>query len=184
MLGGAGGLVFYPFFLLPLWLSFYWLRGRQRFLAGFGLSIFAMISGLALATDEGFWARLRQMFGMVIFATENLDGVWGLGWHPYFRIPVMVVVVVLCLSFVFWPAQKSLATLMSCSAAIMVASQFCYAYGGGLYMAWFLPCTLLTVFRPNLDDCIALDVVRPWDRNKLKSKSGEAGSPPAYAEAG
>ncbi len=41
------------------------------------------------------------------------------------------------------------------TAAIMLAAQFWHGYGGGLYMAWFLPCVLLTVFRPNLDDRIA-----------------------------
>lgn len=184
LLGCAGGLVFYPFFLLPLWLSFYWLRGRKRFLLGFSLSVIGMVGGLVAATDDGFWPRLRQMFGAIQFATENLDGIWGLGWHPYFRVPVMVVFVVLSLSFVFWPAQKNLATLMSCSAAIMTASQFCYAYGGGLYMAWFLPTLLLTVFRPNLDDCIALDVVRPMGKNKSNPKGAATGDTAAYAEAG
>jgi hypothetical protein len=95
----------------------------------------------------------------------------------------MVVFIVLSLSFVFWPAQKNLATLMSCSAAIMAASQFCYAYGGGLYMAWFLPTLLLTVFRPNLDDCIALDVVRAIGKSK-PPKGPPDRDAATYAEAG
>lgn len=182
MLGGAAGLVFFPFFLLPLWISFYWLRGRRRFIFGFLTSVLAMVCALVATTQEGFLPRLMQMFGVMQFAVTDLDGVWGLGWYPYFRIPVMVAFLLLSLSFVFWPAQKSLATLMSCTAAIMTAAQFCYAYGGGLYMAWFLPCTLLTVFRPNLDDCIALDVVRSF--MKLSSKPANTGdAPKGYAEA-
>jgi hypothetical protein len=185
MLGGAAGLVFFPFFLVPLWLSFYWLRGRKRFVAGFVTSVIGMVAGLMVASQDGFWSRLGQMFGTIPFAMEKLDGIWApYGWHPYFRVPVMVIFVVLSLSFVFWPAQKSLATLLSCSAAIMTASQFCYAYGGGLYMAWFLPCTLLTVFRPNLDDCIALDVVRSWSRTKPIPKASDSGAESSYAEAG
>jgi hypothetical protein len=185
MLGGAAGLVFFPFFLVPLWLSFYWLRGRKRFLGGFLTSVIGMVAGLLVASQDGFWPRLGQMFGTIPFAMEKLDGIWApYGWHPYFRVPVMVIFVVLSLSFVFWPAQKSLATLLSCSAAIMTASQFCYAYGGGLYMAWFLPCTLLTVFRPNLDDCIALDVVRSWSRSKPIPKTSDTGAESSYAEAG
>ncbi len=184
MLGAAAGLVFYPFFLLPLWMSFYWLRGRRRFVIGLSMSIVGMVSGLIATTNDGLILRLRQMFGTIPFAVENLDGIWGLGWHPYFRVPVMVVFVVLSLSFVFWPAQKSLATLLSCSAAVMTAAQFCYAYGGGLYMAWFLPCLLLTVFRPNLDDCIALDVVRPMSKPKPPSKPALAETGSQYAEAG
>ncbi len=184
LLGGAAGLVFYPFFLFPLWISFYWLRGRRRFTFGFLASVLAMVSALVATTHEGFTSRLMQMFGTIPFAFNDLDGIWGLGWNPYFRIPVMVAFVLLSLSFVFWPAQKSLATLMSCSAAIMTAAQFCYAYGGGLYMAWFLPCALLTVFRPNLDDCIALDVVRPFFKRKLSSKPTDPDASKGYAEAG
>ena len=184
MLGGAAGLVFYPFFLLPLWVSFYWLRGRRRFTLGFLTSIIAMVVTLVVTTKDGFLPRLMQMFGTIPFAFKDLDGIWGLGWNPYFRIPVMVAFVLLSLSFVFWPAQKSLATLMSCSAAIMTAAQFCYAYGGGLYMAWFVPCALLTVFRPNLDDCIALDVVRPFLKRKSSTNPTDPDASKDYAAAG
>ena len=44
--------------------------------------------------------------------------------------------------------------------AVMVAVQFWHGYGGGLYIAWFLPLLLLTIFRPNLQDRIAIKVVR------------------------
>ena len=37
----------------------------------------------------------------------------------------------------------------------MVGTQFWHGYGGGLYMAWFLPLILLTIFRPNLEDRVA-----------------------------
>ncbi len=67
--------------------------------------------------------------------------------------------VVLCGGFAVWPAQKNLGTLLSCSAAVMVATQFWHGYDGGMYMAWYLPLTLLTVFRPNLEDRIALTVL-------------------------
>jgi hypothetical protein len=184
ILGGAAGLVFYPFFLLPLWISFYWLRGRRRFIVGFLASIVSMVGTLVATSQDGYIPRLMHMFGTIPFAFNDLDGVWGLGWNPYFRIPVMVAFVLLSLSFVFWPAQKSLATLMSCSAAIMTAAQFCYAYGGGLYMAWFLPCALLTVFRPNLDDCIALDVVRPFIKRKTLTDPSNPNESSSYAEAG
>ena len=41
----------------------------------------------------------------------------------------------------------------------MVAAQFWHGYGGGLYIAWFLPLLLLTIFRPNLQDRVATKVV-------------------------
>ena len=42
---------------------------------------------------------------------------------------------------------------------MMVAAQFWHAYGGGLFIAWFLPLLLLTIFRPNLEDRVALKVI-------------------------
>jgi hypothetical protein len=61
----------------------------------------------------------------------------------------------------WWPAHKNLGTLLSCSAAIMLAVQFWHGFGdgGGMYMAWYLPLLLMTVFRPNLEDRVALSVL-------------------------
>jgi hypothetical protein len=44
---------------------------------------------------------------------------------------------------------------------MMVAVQFWHGFGvgGGMYMAWFLPLLLMTVFRPNLEDRVALTVL-------------------------
>jgi hypothetical protein len=41
----------------------------------------------------------------------------------------------------------------------MIAAQFWHGESGGLYIAWFLPVLLLTIFRPNLQDRIASKVV-------------------------
>ncbi len=107
---------------------------------------------------------------------NGMDGIWGLGWYPQMRIPIIVAFALLSLSFVMWPPQKNLATLLSCSAAIMAATQFWHGFGGGLYLAWFIPLALLTVFRPNLDYCIALEVVRPT--RKKKGNRNVATKPP------
>ena len=44
---------------------------------------------------------------------------------------------------------------------VMIAVQFWEGHGdgGGMYLAWFLPLALLTVFRPNLEDRVALTVL-------------------------
>ena len=41
----------------------------------------------------------------------------------------------------------------------MLAAQFIKIYEGGLYMAWYLPLLVLTIFRPNLEDRIASSAV-------------------------
>ena len=41
----------------------------------------------------------------------------------------------------------------------MLGTQFWQANDGGMYMAWYLPLLLLTIFRPNLEDRVALSAV-------------------------
>ena len=113
---------------------------------------------LALTADD-FGAQIQRMFGLWLPFLDGLEGVWGLGWHPIFRLPVLAAFIAFSGLFAFWPAQKNLGSLMSCSAAVMVAAQFWHGYGGGLYMAWYLPMLLLTIFRPNLEDRVALVVL-------------------------
>jgi hypothetical protein len=160
LLGLAGGLIFYPLFLLPLWASFYWRRGLIRFTAGFCLALALLVASLALTSGSWpvFFAQLQQMFNCTAMATNQLVGFWQ--YHePVFRIPVIVAFVVLCGGLALWPAQKNLGTLLSCSAAVMLATQFWHANEGGMYMAWYLPLLLLTLFRPNLEDRVALSAL-------------------------
>ena len=179
-LGLAAGVVYYPFFLLPLWCSFYWQRGVRRFALGFSFSIAVLILAVALSRQGDFLVNLSYMFGIKHVEMTDLGGIWGLGWHPLVRIPIIVVFVILSMSFVIWPAQKNLATLMSCSAALMAAAQFWHGFGGGLFLAWFLPFAILTIFRPNLDYCVALEVVRPW-RKRTKIPSNKQSDTPTLA---
>jgi hypothetical protein len=72
---------------------------------------------------------------------------------------VLALFAVLCGSLALWPAQKNFGTLLSCLATIMLASQFCHTFEGGLYMGWYLPLLVLTSFRPNLEDRVALSTV-------------------------
>ncbi|MCY3007634.1 MAG: hypothetical protein NTV29_16885 [Planctomycetota bacterium] len=180
-LGLAAGVVYYPFFLLPLWCSFYWQRGVRRFGLGFAFSIAMLILAIALSRQGDFLVNLGYMFGIKHVEMQGLGGIWGLGWHPLVRIPIIVVFVILSLSFVVWPAQKNLATLMSCSAALMAAAQFWHGFGGGLFLAWFLPFAILTIFRPNLDYCVALEVVVPWRRRPKTPQKEEPASQPLAA---
>lgn len=179
-LGCAAGVMYYPFSLLPLWCSFYWQRGIRRFASGFTISVAVLVLAMAFIYPNDLAYHLSYMFGIKKVAMNGMDGMWGLGWHPIARIPIIVIFVLLSFSFIFWPAQKNLATLMSCSAALMAATQFWHGFGGGLYMAWFLPLAILTIFRPNLDYCVALEVVRPV-RRKTKAPLNPDSDPPLAA---
>ncbi|MEX2173423.1 MAG: glycosyltransferase family 87 protein [Pirellulaceae bacterium] len=162
-LGLAISVFYYPLFLLPLWISFYWQRGLARFLMGIGGAIAAMILSLVLVSKdlESFWLKFQPMFALWIPKTEGLGGIWDLGWDPWYRLPVIAGCGVLAGGLAIWPAHKNLGTLLSCSAAMMVGVQFWHGFGdgGGMYMAWFVPLLLMTVFRPNLEDRVALTVL-------------------------
>ncbi len=161
LLGLAAGLVYYPLFLLPLWISFYWHRGLKRLLGGVGGSLLLLSGLLLLQGAEAFGDHLRSMYGLWLPRMDGLVGVWGPGrFQGEFRLPVLVAFILLAVSFVFWPPRKNLGTLICGTAAIMLAAQFWHGNGGGLFMAWFLPFVMLTIFRPNLDDRIATQVVR------------------------
>ncbi len=181
-LGLAAGMTYYPLFLLPLWMSFYWPRGLVRFLTGVGSVLFILAFVLItvfLPSSDDVIRNLRLMFGILPPAMFGLSGVWDAslgGWSTYYRIPVLTAFVALAGSMALWPAQKNLGTLLSCSAAIMVATQAWHGYGGGTYMAWYLPLLLLTIFRPNLEDRVALTVLgEGWLPRRLSSlPSGKA----------
>lgn len=175
LLGMVGGLIFYPLFLLPLGCSYYWQRGLRRFVLGAVLGVLIVVVFVVLVAGSPDLARnhLRQVFGATIFSRDNIVGFWE-AYHPAYRIPVLAAFVVLCGSLTLWPAQKNFGTLLSCSATVMLASQFCQGFEGGLYMAWYLPLLVLTSFRPNLEDRVALNAVierrAAWIARMMKSK--------------
>ena len=178
MVGLALGTIYYPAFLLPLWCSFYWHRGLKRFVTGMLITIAVLVVTMAITatSSEDFVADLFQMFGLRVPATTNLEGIWKT-WSPVYRFPIIAAFVALAISFSIWPAQKTLGTLISCSAAVMLAAQFWHAYAGGVFIAWYLPLLLLTIFRPNLEDRLALTkIFEGWwkSRNRAK-KSADPG---------
>ena len=173
---GFSACIYYPLFLLPLWMSFYAQRGLLRFLSGVGtsLAVLVLLLFLSTSTEQQFVADLRRMFGLMMPRMDDLQGIWMLGWDPAFRLPVMTAFFALSATLALWPAQKNLGTLMSCSAAILVATRFWNGNGGGLYMGWYLPLILVTVFRPNLEDRVAITVLVPgWARNRRSSLTTE-----------
>jgi len=176
MIGLASGTVYYPAFLLPLWCSYYWFRGLKRFITGVLLMIAVLVFTMALTatSTEEFVAQLLQMFGLRLPKTTNLGGIWQT-WSHVYRYPILAAFIALSFSFTIWPVQKNLGTLISGSAAIMLAALFWHAYDGGIFIAWFLPLLLLTIFRPNLEDRTAINkLTRGWWLEKRLAKQAAA----------
>ena len=178
LIGLAIGTIYYPVFLLPLWCSFYWVRGFRRFVLGIAAAILLLVIGLWLTSPDAdvFTGQLRQMFGWIFPNEVLLEGFWALPSNDaVFRLPVLAAFIAMIATLAIWPVPKNLGTLLSCSAAVLLGSQFWKAHNGGLFMAWYLPVLLLVVFRPNLENRVALLVLgAEWF-----PKQRTAGSKPA-----
>ncbi|MBT3211035.1 MAG: hypothetical protein HN345_03390, partial [Planctomycetaceae bacterium] len=159
---------------LPLWCSFYWERGVRRFATGVSAALLALVVALwcTSPTIGIFAGQLRQMFGWIFPSSVSLEGFWALpSYDPVFRLPVLAGFLVMMATMAIWPSPKHLGTLMSCSAAILLGSQFWKSHNGGLFLAWFLPILLLVVFRPNLENRVALRALdTDWFIRRRKQK--------------
>jgi hypothetical protein len=162
-IGTAAALVLYPICLVPLWCSFYWRRGWIRFLCGSvaALTVFAILllfSPPSLGTCQDQIIHMLGKSMLKIFS--RADGFWS--YHEMiYRVPLLAIFFTLCFGMILWPAHKHFATLLSCSALLMLGIQFWQIHQGGLYMAWYLPLLILTIFRPNLEDRTAIATVVP-----------------------
>ena len=137
----------------------------MRFVCGLLVSVALMVlrSSSSRTTLASFLAKIQPMFGfwLPIMAPESFTASGSSAGIRSIACRSSSPAWIIAGSLAIWPAQKNLGTLLSCSAAVMVAMQFWHAHGegGGMYMAWFLPLTLLTIFRPNLEDRVALSVL-------------------------
>ena len=153
LLGLACGTLFFPIFLLPIWMSFYWGRGAVRFSLALVLTGAVLLGSLVLTSADSH-SFTRQTLGSIDwsvlkFQADDGVGFWSL-YNPAYRIPVFATFMVLLVTLSIWPLKKNLETLLANSAAIIVATQFWYPDQGGIYVLWYLPMLLIITFRPRL----------------------------------
>jgi hypothetical protein len=105
MIGLAFGTIYYPVFLLPLWISFYWERGLSKFFIGMLLMVGLLVLALALTSSDMsmFLAGLKQMFGWRFPVSSDLSGVGQ--FYAEYRSPIIVAHVGLSLSCM-WPRTR------------------------------------------------------------------------------
>jgi hypothetical protein len=153
-IGTAAALVWYPLWLIPLWCGFYRQKGWIRFLVGAASALFVFGTLLCLSLSEWgtFGEQLVHMAGKTAFMIfSKPDGFWTSD-DMFYRMPILAVFAVVCFGSLLVPSHKNLATLISGSALLMLGVQFFQLYQGGLFLSWYLPLLILTVFRPNLED--------------------------------
>jgi len=155
LLGLACGSVFFPIFLLPIWIMFYWKRGALRFTGSLAVTGILLISTLFITSSDVVSFRTQLMgtidWELLKFGPENsLSGFWFYNSQQYaIRIPVFVCFVIMIVTMCL-RSKQTLESLVADSAAIVVGIQFWYTSRGGVYILWYLPLLLLAVFRPRL----------------------------------
>lgn len=154
LIGMACGAVFFPVFLLPIWMMFYRKRGIWKFTASLAITGLLLISTLILtsANTTSFHNQLLGTIDLEMFSFQQTSesGFWtSISDNGYYRIPVFVCFVIM-LVLMTLRARKNLEELIADSAAIVVGTQFWYTTTGGVYILWYLPLLLLVIFRPRL----------------------------------
>jgi len=172
ILGLATATTYFPLFVLPIWLSFYRDRGMGRFLTAFLLTLAGCLGviGLTLSLNGEFdqsiqnaidWSGWQPWKDHALELTPT-EGFWtGVYWA--YRIPVFLLFLSFVVATMFWPSPKNLAHVIALCAAVFISLQWWCADQGGVYILWYIPLLLLLVFRPNLQDRVALPIVAETD---------------------
>lgn len=167
-LGLAAGVGFYPAFMAPAWLGFYWDRpeSRWRFLCGFGLTCLVIgVAVLLLSQADGN----RGLVSTILFDTfgHHTDprhygfspfSFWGQrsgirGWFNTplvgtsgFATPVFLAFVTSVVSS-FWPARRSSPQQLALLTAVAaIGASLVKIHPTGTYVAWALPFVLIGFF--------------------------------------
>ena len=156
-LGLAVGTLWFPVFLVPLWLGAF--RGRREF-GRFAATLAAVLVGvvvLAFLGAQSIPGRLGELYEAAVvrqggmFRGILLGG--GASWWPWEGEPptrgmMAAAYVLFSLLLFFVPRRKGPAALAALTAALIVGTQLWKASHRGEYVAWYLPVLLFTLFTP------------------------------------
>lgn len=153
LMGLAAGVMFFPLFLIPLWLKFYGKRAYKPFVGGL-VTVAGALLLVVLLVSPDVSSVYRQTIGAIDwtvlqFRGGSASGFWSQHNEAY-RLPVMVAAFMLYLALTFIPWQKTPEHLLAQSTAIVLATQLWYPQQGGAYVLWYLPSLIAVVFRPRL----------------------------------
>ena len=165
-IGLAAGTTFFPIFIIPVWIQFYWRRGSLMFLMStlilgvLGLTGTLILSRLSSGTDGTSF--LWNYASWLPWKMPDTASIWQ-GAHWAYRLPVWICFVILVGLSVIWPTARNLGQLIAMQAMIMISLQFWYADQGGVYVLWYLPLVILMILRPNCSDLYPM----PRSRNSM-----------------
>ncbi len=162
------GALFYPVFLVPAWVGYYWMDRSllRRFLVGFGLAS-AIVGGSVLLLSEP--ANGRGLVGTILYDTlghqetpeaygSSPFGFWGQrtgirGWlmTPLVGMqalsrPVVLVFFAFAASMSWVARRKTPAQFALLVAAVAMGAQLWKIHATATYVTWYFPFLLLGLF--------------------------------------
>jgi hypothetical protein len=171
LLAASVGVLFYPLFMLPAWLGYYWTKREQltRFLIGFGVASF-VIAGSVLALSRP--AHGRGLMGTIIYDTighqespeaygSSPFGFWGQrgGWRGWAMTPlapdqsmtrpVVLAFFAFAASLFFAARNASPVQLALMVAAVAMGAELWKIHATATYVTWYYPFLLLGFFCGN-----------------------------------
>ena len=189
LMGLACGTLFFPVFLLPIWISFYGFRNAARFLFALASVWIILLGSIALTTADSaaFIGQLVALIDRSIFdfSGDGRSGIWN-GVHGAWRMPVFALFIVMVCLLCWWPRRRSMEHLLTRLTAVIVGIQFWYPHAGGVYVLWYAPLLIAIIFRPALSQWIPPAAPDwPWQRGRqptARAASTTSTSPIAAAD--
>lgn len=176
LLGLACGTLVFPIFLLPLWTVFYGRRHAKQFAFAL-LAVGTVLVGSYALISQDPQSFARQTLGAIDWSIFSFQaGATGGFWNAQnaaYRIPVISAFAILLCVVTIWPRKKNLEHLISASAAIIVGTQFWFPAQGGVYLLWFLPLTVVVMFRTRLSHLTLQLPIKPKEtQNPASTPAG------------
>ena len=166
---GAGTL-FYPAFLFPLWLGYYFWKKESwlKFVVGFLGTATVIIIAVLLLTDHAPGESVFRVLYESTVGHQEAGGAYGSstfsfwstqpalaalwqktlvpGWY-LIRPSVIFFAIFMALSF-FLARGRNLPQFASLTAAVIIAVQIWKSHAGGTYVEWYYPFFLIGILLP------------------------------------
>jgi hypothetical protein len=178
LLAAGIGVLFYPVFMVPAWLGYYWTNRDRltRFLAGFGVASL-IIAGSVLALSRP--AHERGLIGTIVYDTighqespeaygSSPFGFWGQrgGWRGWAMTPMaagqsmtrpIVLVFFAFAAAMFVVARgRAPAQLALIVAAVAIGAELWKIHATATYVTWYYPFLLIGFFCDSREPDLAL----------------------------
>lgn len=193
LLATAAGVLFYPAFFFPLWLGYYFWRGKEwiRFTAGFLIFCLVIGSSVLLMTQSSenesvlkviYESTIRHQEGNDAYGSSTFS-FWGThprlaafwqepyipGW--YLLKPSFLVFATFIAASFFMARGRTVTQFAFLTAAVAIAVQLWKSHAGGTYVEWYLPFLLIGLFAQRSSEEMGTTDHSPVDSDSGKEQT-------------